>query len=186
METVYLYCAAIGGGLLLIQVILLLVGGGDTDLDGDMSPDVDLADAPDAGDAASVVVQLSVKTVIAFITFFGLAGMASIEAEFTQTTTLLTAIGSGAAAFFLVGYLISLLMSLQSDGNVDLKDAVGSSATVYLRIPEKNTGSGKVTVAVGGRMMTKKAITKGEQIPTGTEVIIRGMTAPDTFEVSTL
>lgn len=186
METVYLYCAAIGGGLLILQVILMLVGGGDADFDGDVSPDIDVVDAAGAADASHVLVQLSLKTVVAFITFFGLSGMAAIDAEFTSTTTLLTSIGAGAAAFFIVGYLMSLMMSLQSSGNVDLSQAVGSSAKVYLRIPAKHSGSGKVTVAVGGRLLTKKAITLGDQIPTGTEVVIRGMSAPDTFEVSTL
>jgi hypothetical protein len=181
METVYLYCAAIGGGLLALLIIMMLVGGADSDIDGDVAPDMDVADGMDA---SSVLFQLSLKTVIAFITFFGLAGMACVEAAFADTTTLLIAVSAGAGAFFMVGYLMSVMMSLQSKGNLDLNLAVGSSAKVYLRIPGKNSGFGKVTVAVGGRLVTKKAVTKGDGIPTGAEVIINGMTSPDTFEVS--
>ena len=180
METVYFYCAVIGGGLLVLQVLMLLVGG-DSDFDADVSPDIDAGEM----EASTILFQLSLKTVVAFITFFGLAGMACMEAEASASTTMLAAVGAGVGAFFMVGYLMSLMMSLQTSGNIELKTAVGTSAKVYLRIPEKKSGSGKVNVVVGGRMKTQKAVTKGDAIPTGAEVIIQGMTAPDTFEVST-
>ena len=181
MDTVYFYCAAIGGGILVLQTVLMLIGAGDTDFDTDLAPDMD---AGDAGAASSVLFQLSFKTVVAFLTFFGLAGMLCLESEMTTGATLSIAVASGACAFFLVGYLMSLLISLQSSGNLDLKKAIGSSAKVYLRIPEHNTGFGKVTVAVSGRVVTQKAITKGEALATGARVTISGMSAPDTYEVS--
>ena len=142
---------------------------------------MDLADA----DATSVLFQLSLKTVIAFVTFFGLAGMACVQGETTSSTALLVALGAGLLSFFMVGYLMQLMMSLHSQGNIDLKTAIGQSAKVDLRIPGNHSGTGKVAVVVGGRMKTQKAVTKGDEIPTGSEVIIQGMTAPDTFEVST-
>lgn len=181
METVYFYCALIGGGLLVLQVIILLVSGGNSDFDTDGAPDMDAADM----DASTVLFQLSLKTVVAFVTFFGLTGMACIQAEVTTTTTLLAALGAGCLAFFMVGYLMRLMMSLQSKGNIDLSSAVGQTAKVDLRIPGNQSGAGKVIVIVGGRMKNQKAVTKGDAIPTGAEVVIRGMTAPDTFEVST-
>ena len=48
----------------------------------------------------------------------------------------------------------------------------------------KRTGTGKIIVIVGGRMLNKKAVTKGDAIPTGSEVVVDGMTSPDTYEVS--
>ena len=180
METVYFYCAAIGGGLLVLQVLMMLVGGGDTDFDGDVSPDMDVGDMA----ASTVLFQLSLKTVIAFVTFFGLAGMACVQAEVSHSTTVVVALVAGLAAFVMVGYLMQLMLSLQSKGNVDLKSAIGQSAKVDLRIPGKRSGTGKVAVVVGGRLKTQKAVTSGDAIPTGADVVIEGMAAPDTFEVS--
>ena len=84
----------------------------------------------------------------------------------------------------MVGYVMQAMMALQSKGNIDMKEAIGQSAKVDLRIPENHTGSGKIIVIVGGRMLNKKAATKGDAIPTGTEVVVDGMSAPDTYEVS--
>lgn len=181
METVYLYCAAIGGGLLVLQVLMMLVGGGDTDFDADVSPDMDIGDAA----ASTVLFQLSLKTVIAFVTFFGLAGMACVQADVSHSTTLVVALVAGMAAFVMVGYLMQLMLSLQSKGNVDLRSAIGQAAKVDLRIPANHSGTGKIAVVVGGRLKTQKAVTSGDAIPTGADVVIQGMTSPDTFEVST-
>jgi hypothetical protein len=180
METLYIYCAAIGGGLLVLQVLMLLVSGGESDFDTDASPESGVGDI----DASHVLFQLSLKTVVAFITFFGLSGLACISAGLTTSLTMTIAAASGMAAFIMVGYAMQSLMALQSKGNVDLRLATGQSAKVDLRIPAANSGAGKVAVVVGGRLLTKKAVTNGDAIPTGAEVIIQGMTSPDTFEVT--
>ncbi|MCK5945508.1 MAG: NfeD family protein [Planctomycetes bacterium] len=182
METVYFYCAAIGGGLLLLQVLLLLFSGGDAEFEADATPDLD-GDAPDA---SNVLFQLSLKTVIAFVTFFGIAGMASTRAELTATPTLVIAITAGVVAFLMVGYVMQMLHSLQSKGNVRLEQAIGHTAKVELRIPATQAGTGKVQVIVGGRMVSRKAVTSGEAIPTGAEVRIDAMHSPDTFQVTPL
>lgn len=181
METVYFYCAVIGGALLLIQVAMLLFGGADADFDTDVSPEADLAGA----EASSILFQLSLKTVIAFVTFFGLAGMACLDAAVSDANTLLTAVAAGAGAFCLVGYLMRFLYSLQTSGNLDLGKAVGQTAKVYLRVPAGREGFGKITLAVAGRTVVRKAVTGGDMIPTGAEVVIQKLVAPDTFEVKT-
>lgn len=180
METIYLYCSAIGGGLLLLLVLMMFVSGGESEFDSDASPELDAGDI----DASRVLFQLSLKTVIAFITFFGLAGMACTKGGVSTSATLAVALAAGFGAFIMVGYVMQAMMSLQSNGNVDLNSATGQTAKVDLRIPANNSGSGKIAVIVGGRQITRKAITNGDAIPTGAEVVIDGMTAPDTFEVS--
>lgn len=180
METIYLYCSAIGGGLLILLVLMMLVSGGDAEFEADATPELDGGDI----DASRVIFQLSMKTVVAFITFFGLAGMACTKGELSTSASLAIAIACGLAAFVMVGYVMQAMMSLQSKGNVDLQSATGQSAKVDLRIPAKNEGSGKIIVIVGGRQITRKAVTTGDAIPTGAEVVIDGMTAPDTYQVS--
>ncbi|MFK7743142.1 MAG: hypothetical protein AB8H80_22700 [Planctomycetota bacterium] len=183
MEQVYLYCAAIGGGLLALQVLLMLVGGGDADFDGDVSPELEVE--VDASDAGRVLFDLSLKTIVAFITFFGIAGMMCVRSGATTGLTLAVAIGTGSLAFILVGQAMQALRSLGSSGNADPKSAIGQRVRVELRIPEEHTGTGKVLVLVGGRIVSRKAATSGSAIPTGEEVVIASMAAHDTYEVTT-
>jgi hypothetical protein len=81
---------------------------------------------------------------------------------------------------------MNMFRRLTSKGNLDPQRAVGSPARVYLRIPGKNTGRGKITVSIQGRTMEFVAFTQGDELPTGSECRIVGMTTKDTFEVSAL
>lgn len=184
MDTVYLICAGVGGTFLVIQTLLLLFGlGGETDVDSIDSVDVDHADLHDA-DAADVAFKvLSVKTLIAFLAFFGLAGLAGQNADMGPTPVLFLSIGTGAIAVFVVAYIMAGLAKLQSKGNVDLNNAVGTQGRVYLRIPGENAGQGKVTIEVQGRKIECKAFTAGPELPTGAQVKVVAAAGQDTVEV---
>ena len=95
METAFLVCAVIGGTLLVIQTLMLVIGGVDTDIDdvSDMNiGDVDISDLDtdvhaDAVQAHDTFLKiLSLKTVVAFLTFFGLTGLAAGRAELSSST----------------------------------------------------------------------------------------------------
>jgi hypothetical protein len=181
METVYLGCAVAGGAVLLLQTLLLLFGGGDTDA----LPDADVDLASD-GHAPGAFGFLSVRAVASFLTFFGLGGWGGIEAGWGTFPTMAFASGAGLAMLFVVGALFSLYRRVDSQGNLDPRNAIGSSAQVYLRIPGANAGKGKVTVSIQGRSAQYAAVTRGDEIATGAEVRIVRMTTPDTFEVELL
>ena len=183
LANVYLYCAAVGGTVLVVQTILLLVAG--TDHGGDAtdagSSDVDAGVAHDAtldhhdvaqSHAAETIFLkwLSIKTVVAFLPFFGLAGLAGGRAEWPPIVTLLVALVAGLAALFVVGWLMASLGRLQSTGTVNLANAVGQTGKVYLRIPRSLGGAGKVTVEVQGRSVECRAVTAAAEIPTGAPV----------------
>jgi len=185
MDTVYFLCAAIGGTVLVIQTLLLMIGLGGDDVahgidvhDGDFH-DGDVHDGD--GDAAFKV--LSFKTAVAFLTFFGLAGLAGGKAEMNPTAVIAIAVAAGMIAVFVVAYIMTGLSKLQSTGNVSLDNAVGSEARVYLRIPGEHAGVGKVTVPVQGRSIECKATTAGPAIPTGAQVRVIAAAGPDTVEV---
>jgi membrane protein implicated in regulation of membrane protease activity len=189
LMTAYLLCAVIGGTVLVVQTILITVGAGsdgDADVDaGDLHDgDVhDVHDASHAHGADSFLKIFSFKTLVAFVTFFGLGGLASAKGGTAEAPSLLVALGAGAIALFLVAYLMGALSRLQSKGNIDLKNAVGKAARVYLQVPGERAGSGKVTVAVQGRKVEARAVTAGAAIPTGTEVRVVGVDDADTLEV---
>jgi hypothetical protein len=191
LMTAYLLCAVIGGTILVIQTILIAVGAG-SDGDADVDADVDAGDLHDgdvshdpvdAHGADSFLKIFSFKTLVAFVTFFGLGGLASAKGGTADTPSILIALGAGVAALFIVAYLMGALSRLQSKGNVDLKNAVGKAAKVYLLVPGDRSGAGKVMVAVQGRKVEARAVTAGAPIPTGAEVRVVGVNESDTLEV---
>lgn len=182
METIYFYCAAIGGGILVLQTLLLVLGATDLEVDTDITPD---GDATLDGASDGIFAAISFKTLVAFATFFGLTGLACLSGGVGNGWTIVASIGAGMMAFYLVAYLMKLMISLQTDGNVKMENAIGLSAQVDLRIPGDHGGFGKIRVAVQGRTINAKAVTGGGEIPTGAEVTICGMRSHDTFEVET-
>lgn len=202
MESLYLVCAVGGGTILIVQTVLLMLGGAsDSADDGDFSADHDLGghDVPhDAGSAAghehdatatsdahegTFLKVLSFKTLVAFVTFFGLSGLACRRAGMDHVPTLFVALAAGSVALYLVAYLMTSLSRLQSRGNVSLSNAVGVTGKVYLRVPGGRSGEGKVHVVVQGRLVECRAITAGPEIPTGAQVRVVSVAGPNTLEV---
>lgn len=172
-ETLYLACAVVGGSALVLQVAMALLGG-HHDIDMDIDHDVD-------SDVFFGV--LSLKSVGAFLTFFGLAGWGATGASWGAPLSLLVATAAGLFMLAMVILMLRMQRHLSAVGNLDPELAVGSAARVYLRIPAIGEGAGKVTVSIQGRSIELNATTTGEGIPTGANVYITRMITPDTFEV---
>ncbi len=165
MTTVFLYCAAIGGTILVLQFLMLLFGvGGDSDL-GDGHGHVDVGH-----DQSAFLKLFSLQTISTFTTFFGLVGLATAGLQWSPTAVACAATLAGTTALWLVARLMHSLAALQSQGNVDLANAIGHRANVYLRIPPAGAGHGRIMVQVQGRTVECTAVTRGAEIPTGAEV----------------
>jgi membrane protein implicated in regulation of membrane protease activity len=195
MKDVYLVCAVVGGTLLLAQTVLMVLGGhhgGDVGETPDAGADLgghDLPvdhDAASSADAASFFKFLSLKTVVAFLTFFGLGGIAARHAGWSDSVGMAVAVVAGLVALVAVAFLMSSLGRLQSRGNVELQNAVGRTARVYLRIPGNRSGRGKVTVEVQGRSIEVEAVTAGAEIATGADVRVVSAIGNDALEVAPL
>lgn len=191
METIFLICAVIGGVILLCQFVLSLAGvGGDHDIGG-ADHHIDFgaenhagADHPEDDGATWYFHVLSFRAICAAVTFFGLGGLAAAASPSSAAMAFPIGIGSGGVAMVIVGWLMSLLGKLQSEGNVRIERAVGAPAIVYLGIPPSRQGAGKVTVKVQNRTMEYRAVTQhNEMLPTGKEVMVVGIAGPDTLEV---
>lgn len=181
METAYLICAAAGGTLLLIQTIMVVFGTAADATDADH-----VESAAEHATGESFVKLLSWKALVAFVTFFGLAGLASREAGIAEETALGIGLAAGVTALFVVGWLMALLARLHSQGNVKLENAIGREAVVYLRIPRGATAAGKVTLEVQERTLECAAVTPGDDIPTGTRVRVTALRDAQTLVVSPL
>ncbi|MFO1077872.1 MAG: hypothetical protein U1E73_09125 [Planctomycetota bacterium] len=172
MSTVYLYCAAIGGAVLVLQFLLLLVGaGGDHDLGDAHGHDFGAGHDGTVGhDQSSFLKLISLQTLTTFTTFFGLIGLGGERIGWSPGLVVATATAAGVGALWLVARAMHGLARLQSQGNVDLKNAIGVTANVYLRIPAAGSGHGRVLVHVQGRTIECRAVSIDREIPTGTPV----------------
>lgn len=180
---IYKYCAIIGGTLVGIQFVLQMLGlGGDHDVEashGDMH-----GEHGTDGHGNLFFGILSFKALTAFTGAFGLVGLVVWEKGLGGVGRIATAAGSGVASMLLVAWAMRGLARLQASGTVDVRNAVGASGTVYLRVPGSRGGLGKVTVEVQGRSMELPAVTEGDTLETGTLVTVEAVEGEDILKVS--
>lgn len=173
-DTLYIGCSVVGGAVLSLQMLLLFFGG-DADIDAD--------GFEDSGDGMNL---LSIRSFASFLTLFGLFGWWGSVADWGPARTLASAGAAGLLMMVAVGWMLASLKGLQSVGNVDPRNAVGKTVRVYLRVPAEHSGKGKVTVSIQSRSLQFDAVTKGPELPTGSDARIVDMTTQDTFEVVAL
>jgi len=185
METVYLWAAVIAGTVLLAQTVLNLAGLTHMSADIDIHPDgLDLhsTDSVDGHSGFWLAGMLTVKAILGGITVFGLTGLATIQ-KMSLPLSALLAVSAGGATMYAVGWLINWMHGLNSDGTVDIRNAVGMTGSVYLTIPAQHAGVGKITLSIQGRQMEYEARTSGEKLPTGTIVEVVSLLGDDIVEV---
>jgi membrane protein implicated in regulation of membrane protease activity len=192
LTTLYTICAVLGGTLLGCQFLLTLLGfGHHHDIGGHEWHDVgghDLHggqehDVAHETQMSWFVSMLTFRTIVAALTFFGLAGRAAGAAEFAPAQTLTLALAAGAGALFLVAWLMRSMSRLQADGSVRMERAVGQTGTVYLPIPPHRSGMGKVLLNLQNRTVECQAVTDQESLPSGTRIRVVAIVNPNTVEV---
>lgn len=193
MGSFFLVCAVFGGGALLLQLVLGLFG-----LDG--GHDVGHAgighgDAPSAlphdGSSPSTHVDparaglnlFSVRALTAGLAFFGLGGLAALHAGWPAILALLAAVVPGLAAMILVAYVMRSFLKLESDGSLQLMNAIGCEATVYIPIPGGASAPGRVMLTLQNRTVELDAVTRGDPLPTGIAVTVIDVRDDDILEV---
>jgi hypothetical protein len=122
--------------------------------------------------------------VSAALAFFGLVGLTAGPRTDDEVLTLLLAVGAGAGALLAVAWLMKALHRLRADGTVRIDRAVGHAGTVYLPVPARKAGAGKVTLSLQNRTVEYQAVTADEALPTGAKVVVVSVVSPDTVEVA--
>lgn len=157
------------------------------DLDGDGVPDIELDLDPDLPGREIVDGGLRVFTIrglVAFFSVFGWCGLAMLRSGAGAAISCLTSLALGAAAMIILAAMMRAAMSLQSDGTLNLKNALGSCGSVYLTIPASRSQKGKVSLLVQDRLGEFDAVTDEEQpIPTGSEIVVVGVSGKSTLVV---
>ncbi|GAB1476018.1 hypothetical protein MASR2M70_08500 [Bacillota bacterium] len=190
-----LYCMAIPATLIfIIQTVLSLLGGfeggpgmdfSDTsglDFDGgsnigEISDAADMGDPGHLGDGGhpsdfSIMSMFSLQGIGTFLMVMGWTSIAAISAAHPPLLSILLGILFGFAAMFAVAKLIHASRRLTENGTLNLKNAIGATARVYVPIPAGGTGEGKVTLNLQGRFIEGAAIYLGEK-PLATGTVVR-------------
>ncbi len=123
-------------------------------------------------DSTAFFQVLSLRTVAAALTFFGLAGLGARSAHLSTPMTLFIAAAAGLGALYGVYWVMRGLLSLKAEGTVRTYRALGQPGTVYLRIPGQKSGAGKIQINVQNRTVELSAVTEGEALPTGANVVV--------------
>ena len=152
--------ALVGGILFVLYFFLLMIGGIATDVfDGLFGIEVDVG-------ADASFKALTFQGIMAFMMFFGLAGLYTMESNGGASLAVVAGALAGGVSMYFTGKLFELFVTLQQDGTTELSEAIGSKGQTYLRISEG--GLGQVTVEVNGIQRTYNARSEdGAQIATG-------------------
>jgi len=162
-DRIYWFLAVVGSVIFIVQFMMGIFGAefGDHMTAGDMGQ----VEVGDHGDIATLNF-FSLKSIIAFITFFGWAGVLWGNRSWLG---LGIAFLTGLVMMALTATSVWLMLKLQKSGNVLPSDLVGQSGTVYLKIPAERGAGGKVTVRLAGCTRLVRAVCD-KALPTGTSV----------------
>jgi len=194
LQQIYL-CAAIPFTVvLIIQTILTFIGisghgdadgaDSDTDIDADTDLDAGLADhvdghidghADDVNEAVAGFRFFTIRGIVAFFCIFGWVGFVLGDTSLPVALTVLISIASGLLAMLAIGLMFYAARRLQDSGNIRFSNAVGKAAQVYIPVPAKREGRGKVMVLIQERLVEAEAITDEEvKLKTGETVQVVG------------
>lgn len=173
-----MFVLAISATVVMFIFLILMIFGSDGsdsfDGDVDLDSDVDSINDEPLTNFSGLRI-LSVRGVLAFLsvgawTTYGFAGIVH------PLLSSLFGVIAGAVASYLMALAFRASMKLESEGNLEYKNAIGKKGNVYIRIPAKRQGTGKVTLTFQERFVEIDAITDEEtDLVTGTIVEVIAM-----------
>lgn len=166
LERMFFYIALAGTVFFLLQSVFTFLDLGDqfdsdSDFDGELDSDFSFL-------GLSLPFNLfSIRGIVSFMMIFGWTGLSVSRSGLNPFVAFLIAFVAGFVMMVIVGLIYYSIYKLGDSGNVNLKDAVGRQCEVYLTVPEKQEGLGKVHLIINGSLREYDAITLGERILSG-------------------
>jgi len=154
--------------IFIIQGIMTFVGVDATDgLDADFDSDL--------SDGDSTFQLFTFRNLINFLLGFSWTGISFYQLIDNKLILGLLSFGIGAA--FVVGFFVIIrqIEKLAEDNTFTISKALNKTGAVYLTIPARKSGTGKVQVSVNGAFHELDAITEQGRIETSTLVRIVGI-----------
>ncbi|AOY76138.1 hypothetical protein [Clostridium formicaceticum] len=171
LERIYWYLAIPFTVLFIIQLIATFLGLGDGDGMEGIEEGLDLDNDFEFESSLNL---FTLRNFITFFTVFGWAGITFLNAGMGTSATLLLSTLLGIIMMLIVSVLFYFTMKLTHNGNMQIEYAKGATCQVYIRIPAKRSGIGKVNITFQDAFRELEAMTDDENaIPTGTVVQVK-------------
>ena len=162
-EKILWYISIPASVLFVIQMIMTFIGiGGES---GDIE---DSEGAGDGGGDDPTFAVFTVRNFIIFFTVFSWCAITLYNAGISEIVTVLISIVVAVIVMFVVAGLFYGIMRLAQNGTMNINHAKGKMGEVYIPIPAKRSGVGKVHIMLQGVLREVEAITEGKSIPRGT------------------
>jgi len=183
IEIIYWASTIVGGTLFILRVIMMFVGAGASDdaLDTALDSGGDLP----AGDHVEADVSfklMSVQGLTSFFMMFGLVGLALLKAGLPVFVTVLGGMLAGLVTVAITGLVFTQMKRLQTEGNINIRNTIGTEGNVYLTIPRN--GTGQVQIIAQGSLKIFDAVSSSKtMIATGEKVHVVGVASGNTLIV---
>jgi hypothetical protein len=165
--------------IFVIQTIMTFIGVDATDgLEADFDGDISHAEAP---------FQLfSLRNLINFLLGFSWTGISFFNTIPNKPLLIGLAVLTGALFVYFFFVIIKQVQKLAEDNTFKIDSTLHKTAEVYLTIPERKSGKGKVMVSVKGTFHELDAMTEYEKIPSHTLVKVVKVVNGNVLIVETL
>jgi hypothetical protein len=162
-----------------IQMILTFLGVDSTDgLEADFNSNFDGADAP---------FQLfSLRNLINFLLGFSWTGISFYGIISSPVMLVALSFVIGVLFIYLFFLIIKQVEKIAEDNSFKMESVLNQTAEVYLRIPEKKRGKGKILISINGSYRELDAMTESEVIESGSSVKIVRIENQNTLIVETI
>ncbi|AKL94203.1 hypothetical protein CACET_c06930 [Clostridium aceticum] len=171
LEQIYWYLAIPFTVLFIIQLVATFLGLGDGDGIEGVEEGLDLDSDLEFESSLNL---FTIRNFITFFTVFGWSGITFSNAGMGTFSTLLLSTILGIIVMLIVSVLFYFTMKLTHNGNMQIEYAKGATCQVYIRIPAKRNGTGKVSITLQDTFRELDAMTDEEEaIPTGTVVQVK-------------
>lgn len=149
--------------IFFIQTVMTFLGVDASDgLDADFDGDLNGGDHP---------FQLfSLRNLINFLLGFSWTGISFYNNIANPIFLIALSIIVGASFVYLFFIIIKQVQKLEENNSFNLSNTLNKTAEVYLTIPEKKTGKGKIMISINGSFHELEAMTEEASILSGTPV----------------
>lgn len=168
LERIYWYLAIPFTVLFIIQLATTFIGLDSADGMEGVEEGLDVDDDFEPGSTFNL---FTVKNFITFFTVFGWSGITFSNAGMGNFITLLISAILGIVVMLIVSALFYFATKLTYNGTMQIEHAKGATGKVYIPIPAKRNGVGKVSITFQDSFRELEAMTDDENsISTGTVV----------------
>lgn len=149
--------------IFIIQTIMTFLGVDSSDgIEADFDGNLEGADAP---------FQLfSLRNLINFLLGFSWTGISFYSIIPNQILLITISVLVGVLFVYIFYLIIKQVQKLAEDNSFKITNTLNKTAEVYLPIPERKSGRGKVMISVNGAFHELQAMTEKDRIPSSTLV----------------